>query len=109
MTTAETWRVSKCGLMLRVRLTPRSFRDAVEGVDTTADGPAIKARVRAVPENGKANAALEHLIADWLDVPLSAVTLSSGGKSRVKTIALTGDPKTLAAQISARLQGLSAA
>ncbi|MEQ1648106.1 MAG: DUF167 family protein, partial [Hyphomicrobiaceae bacterium] len=47
------WRATKDGLELRVRLTPKSSRDAVEGIETTADGPALKARVTAIPEDGK--------------------------------------------------------
>ncbi len=49
------------------------------------------ARVRAVPEAGRANAALETLIARWLGVPPSTVSVAHGGKSRLKQVALTGD------------------
>jgi len=83
-----------------LRLTPRSSREAVEGVEETADGPAFKARVRAVPEDGAANAALEKLVAAWLGVTKSSVRLSAGGKSRVKIFDVSGDPE----QLDARLQ-----
>ena len=47
------------GLEITVRLTPKSSRDALEGAESGADGGAwLKARVRAVPEDGKANKAL---------------------------------------------------
>ncbi len=85
----SVWRRSAAGLSLRVRLTPRSSRDAVEGVEQTAEGVALKARVRAIPENGAANAALERLIAEWLGVPKSTVSVAAGGKSRIKTVVLS--------------------
>ncbi|MGD9502903.1 MAG: DUF167 family protein, partial [Methyloceanibacter sp.] len=52
--------------MLKVRLTPKSSRDAIEGLAEFGGETVLKARVRAVPEAGRANAALEKLIADWL-------------------------------------------
>lgn len=91
---------------MRVRLTPKSSRDAVESVEQTAEGPALKARVRAVPEDGKANVALEALIADWLKVPRSRVTLVAGHKSRVKTVAVAGDVAALAQSVQDRIDGL---
>ena len=97
--TATAWRATARGLELRVRLTPKSSRDSIEGLETTAGGPAIKARVRAVPEDGKANDALERLVADWLDVPRRSVEVSAGGKSRVKTLVVAGDPKVLSQAI----------
>lgn len=98
------WRATKDGLELRVRLTPKSSRDAVEGVETTADGPALKARVTAIPEDGKANAALERLIADWLRLPKRSVAVTSGPKSRIKTLTLSGDTAALSAKIIVALE-----
>ena len=73
------WRQTSEGVVLRVRLTPKASRDGVEGIEATSEGPAVKARVRAVPSDGEANSAVAKLVADWLDVPKSAVTLVSGG------------------------------
>ena len=51
------------GLDLFVRLTPKAATDALQGFATAADGSVhLKARVRAVPEKGAANAALEKLL-----------------------------------------------
>ena len=78
------------GLRVSVRLTPKSSRDAIDGVKTAADGNAhLAARVRAVPENGKANKALELLLAKMLGVPKSAVSVTGGQTSRLKTVAVT--------------------
>jgi hypothetical protein len=56
----------------------------------------LKTRVRAAPENGKANDALLRLIADTLQVAKSAVTVKSGATGRTKVIAVTGDVQALA-------------
>ena len=50
------------GVDLFVRLTPKAAMDRLEGIEISADGRShLKARVRAVPENGAANQALERL------------------------------------------------
>lgn len=85
------------GVDLYVRLTPRSAGDTLEGVGTTADGRShLKVRVRAVPEKGAANAALERLIAKALGVPASNVAVVAGGTTRLKTLRVLGDPDLLA-------------
>lgn len=85
-----------------MRLTPRASRDAVEGVEQSADGTAhLKARVRAVPEKGRANAALEALIAQTLAVPRSQVKVISGGTSRLKTVHVTAVPDEIADRLHA--------
>ena len=71
------FRLRADGIDLFIRLTPKSSVDRLEGVETSADGRShLKARVRAVPENGAANAALERLIGKALGVPASTVWLS---------------------------------
>jgi uncharacterized protein YggU (UPF0235/DUF167 family) len=90
------------GITLRVRLTPKSSSDRIDGLAETAEGHAVFARVRAVPADGEANAALVRLVADWLDVPKSSVSLAAGHKSRVKTIALAGHAPELLARLAAR-------
>lgn len=98
MSAALPWRAVAAGLELRVRLTPKSAHDRVEGLEETAEGPALKARVRAVPEDGKANAALEALVAAWLGVPKRSVAVTSGSKSRVKTLTVAGNSSDLTAK-----------
>jgi uncharacterized protein YggU (UPF0235/DUF167 family) len=63
--------------------------------------------VRAIPEDGRANAALETLIARWLKLPPSSVSVAHGGKSRLKQVRIDGDDKTLGQLITARLAELS--
>jgi uncharacterized protein (TIGR00251 family) len=91
------------GVMLKVRLTPKSSRDAIVGVEEFGGEAVLKARVRAVPEDGRANAALEKLIARWLKLPPSSVSVARGGTSRIKQIMIAGDAETLARLITASI------
>lgn len=76
--------------MLRVRLQPKSSADRLEGLMRNANGQAyLKARVRAIPEKGKANAALEKLIAKAICVPRSVVSVVKGSTDRVKTVQIS--------------------
>ena len=62
----------------------------------TADGSVhLAAKVRAVPDKGAANVALERLVGDSLGLPKSAVRVVSGTTSRLKTVRLSGDPALL--------------
>jgi hypothetical protein len=98
----RAWRRTASGLIVRLRLTPGSSRDAIEGVAPTAEGPALKARVRAVPEDGAANAAAAALLAKWLGVPKSAVAIASGHKSRVKCFRVAGEAGAIEARLAAQ-------
>lgn len=91
----KPWRHGAACVIAHFRLTPKSSKDAIEGVTSTSDGPAFQARVRAVPEHGAANAALEVLVARWLDLPKRSVSLASGGKSRLKALRIDGEPEAL--------------
>ena len=73
---------------LRIHLTPKSRQDRIEGITQSPDGPALKARVRAPPRDGAANQALLTLVAKWLAVPKSNITLSAGAKSRTKVLTI---------------------
>lgn len=95
MDPSAPWRDAENGLSLRVRVTPKSSKDQVLGLCETADGPAIQVKVRAVPEDGAANSAVEKLIAKWLGVPKSSVSVHSGTKSRVKLLHIFADASTL--------------
>lgn len=83
-------------------MTPNAGRDAIEGVETRADGSVVlRLRVKAVPDKGQANAAVTALLAKALGVPKSAVSLTSGETARLKTLAIAGDGAALAAAIEA--------
>ena len=57
------------------------------------------------PEDGKANAALESLLARALRLPKSAVRVTGGGKSRNKTVTIDGDSETIMSQLTHLLSG----
>ncbi|HAL49314.1 MAG: hypothetical protein CL694_05610 [Chloroflexi bacterium] len=71
---------------LQVRVTPRAKRNAIELDD---DGR-IRVRVTAVPERGKANAAVVALIAKTLGLSKRSIAVVRGHTSRDKLIAVDG-------------------
>ncbi|MAW88942.1 MAG: hypothetical protein CMJ42_20685 [Phyllobacteriaceae bacterium] len=93
-------RQTGAGVDIFVRLTPRAAHDAVDGLGAASDGSVhLKARVRAVPEKGKANAALEKLVAKWLGVPVSTVSVTGGATARLKTVSVAGDSAALTRKV----------
>ena len=101
------WTAAAGGLRLRVRLTPRGGRDAVDGVQRLSDGTTVLAvRVRAVPEKGAANAALLAVVAAAAGVSASQAALVAGATGRVKTVAISGDATALAARLAAVAAGV---
>ena len=58
-----------------------------------------------MPEKGKANRALERLVADTLGVPASSVSVVSGSTARLKTLLVSGDPATIEARLAAAQNG----
>lgn len=93
---AVAWRIDKECVLVDVRLTPNASRDQVEGLDTLADDRVVlKARVRAVPEKGAANAALIKLLSKTCGLPKSSVSLERGSTARIKTLRLDGDPNAV--------------
>lgn len=93
-----TWfTTTATGLLLRLRVTPNAGRDGIEGAEIRDDGTEVlRVRVSAVPDRGKANAAVIMLIAAALGVPKSAIAVVSGEASRFKLLAVRGDAEGLA-------------
>jgi len=71
---------------LSVRVTPGAREDSVTGWQ----GTALKVKVRAPPEKGKANEAVCALVARALGVPPSAVAVERGHTSRGKLLLVDG-------------------
>lgn len=96
------WRPRPDGVEVRVRVTPRGGRDAIDGVDTLSDGQRVlKVRVRTVPEDGAANEAVRRLLAKALRLPASAVRLEAGATARLKTFSMKGDAQDLMTRLAA--------
>ncbi|MGA2220268.1 MAG: DUF167 domain-containing protein [Verrucomicrobiia bacterium] len=74
-----------------VRVTPRAKRNAVVGVA----GDALKVRVTAPPEDGRANDALIEVLADWLGVKRRQIEIISGATSRNKIVRVTSAAREL--------------
>jgi uncharacterized protein (TIGR00251 family) len=77
---------TKDGILLRIKLVPRSTQNRIDG----RHGDAIKIRLNAPPVDGKANAALIRFIAGELGISASAIAITSGETSRNKTLRITG-------------------
>ena len=79
-----------------LRVTPRGGRDDFDGIETLANGRVVvKVRVRAIAEGGEANRAVTELLAKALGVPKARVRILSGTTSRLKQMAVDGDPRKL--------------
>ena len=97
---APCYRRAEGGILLAVRLTPRAGRDSLDGIGALSDGRrVVLARVRALPADGDANAALGALLAKRLRVPKSAVTIAAGHTARLKQVRIEGDAEALAREI----------
>ncbi len=107
MSRATPFRPRPDGILLTVRLTPRASRDCIDGVKTGPNGQYIQARVRAVPEDGRANTALAELVAAQIRVPKSTVTIASGQTARLKTLHIAGDASDLETRIAAWLKRIA--
>jgi uncharacterized protein len=92
----DPWRYSPDGISVSLRVTPRGGRDDIDGIETLANGRSVvKVRVRAIAEGGEANRAVTELLATSLGVSKKSVRLLSGATSRVKQVAVDGDPGKL--------------
>jgi uncharacterized protein (TIGR00251 family) len=74
------------GCTFRVRVVPGSRREEVVGLY----GDALRVRLTAQPERGRANRALRMFLADQLGVSPSAVEILSGHTSRQKRVHVDG-------------------
>lgn len=97
---ARPWTLTAAGVTVAVRLTPKGGRDAIDGIEQLSDGRAVlKARVRAAPSEGEANAALGKLISKALGIPPRDVSLVAGATGRIKRMAISGHGPTLMAAL----------
>jgi uncharacterized protein len=85
------------GIRLYLRVTPNAGLDRIDGFEPRDDGTTVlRVRVKAVPDKGKANAAVIALLGKSHGVPKSTITLVSGDTARLKTLHIAGDPEALA-------------
>ncbi len=75
-------RESAGGLSFLVRVQPRASRNEIDGEWQGA----LRIRLHVPPVEGRANEALRRLLAAHLNVPLAAVRITSGQRSRLKRV-----------------------
>lgn len=97
---ARPWTQAADGVVLDIRVTPRSRREAIEGLERRADGRAVlKVRLCATPVEGEANEALRRLIAKALGIAPRQVEIAAGATARLKRLRIAGDPNRLTAML----------
>jgi len=101
------FRTTAGGVELYVRLSPKASKDDVSGLKDFDGKTYVQARVRAVPEDGKANKAVVELIAARLGVPKTSIALASGHSSRLKTLSISGDAPALEQKVIAWLRSIA--
>lgn len=69
-------------MLVKVKVTPNSSEDKVIGMQ----GEYLKVKVRAPPEDGKANYAVIALLSEYYNVPKVNVIIKSGHTQKIKFI-----------------------
>ena len=81
-------------LRIHIRVTPGSRKEGFGDLFTDSEGNQwLKAHVRAVPEDGKANAALIRLLANTLGIAKSGIRHLGGQTGRMKVFELPFAPE----------------
>ena len=94
-----TIRQTSRGLSFDIRVVPGASKNEVAGIQ---DG-ALKVKLTAPPVEGKANRACVEFLAGLLGLRRSALAITSGEKSRKKTVSVTG---IVRGELEERLKGL---
>jgi len=95
-------RRARDGLLLSVRVTPKSARDQVAGLHAAADGSvSLAVKVTAPPDKGKANKAVIEVLAKAARVAKSSFRIVAGETDRSKTILVAGNQAAIEAWIAA--------
>ncbi|MDZ7870077.1 MAG: DUF167 family protein [Rheinheimera sp.] len=94
--TASAWRWVDGDLILQIYVQPKASRDQVVGLHCDA----VKLAITAPPVDGKANAHVIKLLAQWFDVAKSQIELQRGELNRHKQLRIH-QPKTIPAALTA--------
>jgi len=96
----EAWRPTPQGVELAVRVTARAGSTSVSGLTTDAqERPVLQIRLNAAPVDGAANYALVAFLSQALCLRKRDVSIRAGHASRLKQVALSGDPADLARRL----------
>ena len=91
------------GLILRVRVQPRSSKAGITGFQ----GDCLKVCVNAPAAEGAANKACRDVIAKALGIPKGQIEIVSGAKSREKRILLKGAEREAILSRISKIPGIS--
>ncbi len=91
------WRTATGAVLVAVKVQPKSRRPGLQGRAPAVDGERLRIGVTEAAEDGRANRAACATLAEALNVPSSAVAVTSGATSREKTLRVEGDPAHLTA------------
>jgi uncharacterized protein (TIGR00251 family) len=72
-------------MQFKIKVSPSSCKDEISGWQ----GEWLKIRVKAPPNDGKANDAVLSLLATDLQVPKNSIRITSGHTSRIKRISVS--------------------
>ncbi len=100
------------GVVVTLKVTPRARHAGIDGLAALAEeggrggqaSAALKVRVTAPPEDGKANAAVIDLLARSWHLPKRDLTLVTGAADRLKRFHIAGEPDALKARLEAALE-----
>ncbi|MBW4054106.1 MAG: YggU family protein [Proteobacteria bacterium] len=91
-------------LILTVYIQPRASKNEICGIQ----GTELKIRLTSPPVDGAANKLCREFVADFFEVPKSAVEIISGETSRHKRLRITGTyPGQFSTHISALAKALT--
>lgn len=90
------------GTRMDIYVQPGAARECVAGIH----GDALKLKVRAAAQDGKANRAVVSLLASILDLPKSRMQITSGQMSRNKKVVILGStPRDVAVRLHEEFDG----
>ena len=103
---AKNWfELQKDGVRISVQVVPKSSKNTLDCIVEDADGRKwLKVRVTAPPDKGKANEAVQKLLAKAWKIPVSTISIVSGETGRKKVICITGQAEALIEAIINRVK-----
>lgn len=72
-------------MLIRVKVIPNSSRNSIQLME---DGITYKVKIKAVPEQGKANKELIEYLSQYFKIEKSKISIKSGKQNQIKLIEL---------------------
>ena len=105
---SKFYRKTADGIIIELRVTPKSSRNQIDGVYPAADGSlSLKIKVRAQPEKGRANQAVIAIMSKFLEQPKLCLEMISGLADRRKSLLVRADAQLVIEKLK-DLQGEAA-